>query len=355
MNIRRADRTPVVKNDRRGQSSQRVVCQPEVPLRYTLLVCALIACSTDPDVRFTQLATLPTATEGVVLWSDGQTAEAAMAEQVCTVDLYGGDVLGDTDLAPGQEQLLDGDGERTLIRADGVLYTMPAGVQVAEQVFDAHLVDGGVRALVAHDGRCAVTDGSTAVAIPKTRCDGPVSFDVDPVTGTAWIADGRSLSVLTVDGRFARRDGVDAEHVLWDAASGAVIATERGATLSRLEPDGHRTWTLELAGPALDLDLSQRAGVLAVMVDEPEGARLQIVDVESGEIVGEHPLPASGEVSLSEDGDRMALATDSEVLFYELTLDGRNLRLPEDSGAAGRWSGLGVAGVVAGMGLTVVD
>lgn len=323
-------------------------------MRHTLLVCALFACSTDPDVRFTPLATLPAATDGVVLWPDGETAEAAMADQVCTVDLREGDVLGDIDPSHGPEQLLDGDGERSLVRAEGALYTLPSGDHVADEVLDARLIHTGLRALISHEGQCAVTDGTTAVMIPETRCDGAVDFDVDPASGTAWIADGHSLSVLSEDGQFTRRDRVHAERVRWDAASGSVLITEAGATLSRLEVDGQRTWSVTLNGPILDLELSTAAGVAAVMIDEPAGARLQIIDVESGEVVGEHPLPGVADVTLSEAGDRMALATDDEVLFYELSADGRTLRLPEDGGSAGRWSGLGVAGVVAGIGLTVV-
>ncbi|MCO4747119.1 MAG: PQQ-binding-like beta-propeller repeat protein [Proteobacteria bacterium] len=322
-------------------------------MRNTLLVCALIACSTDPDVHFTQLASLPATTDGVVLWPDGETAEAAMADQVCTVDLHGGDILGDVDPSESREQLLDGDGTRSLVRAGGTLYLLPSGEAVVDGALAARLVDSGVRALLSHDGECVVTDGVTAVGIPETRCDGPVDFDVDPVSGTAWIADGHALSVLGPDGQFARRDGLRAERVRFDSASASVLITEDGNSLSRLDADGDRLWTVMMDGPILDLELSTRAGVAAVMVDEDQGGRLQIVDAESGDVVGEHPLPGTADVTLSEAGDRMALATEDEVLFYEVRSDGGALRLPQ-AGGAERWSGLGVAGVVAGIGFTVV-
>lgn len=323
-------------------------------MRHTLLLCALFACSSDPEVRFTPISTLQSPTDGVVLLADGRTAQAGMADQICTLDLEGADVLADVDPTPFHERLLDADGERSLLLSDMGLIRLPEGDVLAEEALHARLVDGGVRIVVAHEGLCAVSNGADAVAIPGTNCDVPVEITVDRASGTVFIADGAALTAVFSDGSFTRRDHIDAERVAWDAASGAVILTE-GRTLSRLEADGTRSWSTELRGPVLDLEHSSQAGVVIALIEDPAGARLQVVDADSGDTVGEHPLPSEADVTLSESGDRLALATPDAVMFYEVRSDGRGLRLPEGEGGVGRWSGLGAAGVVAGLGMTILS
>lgn len=321
-----------------------------------------VGCTSDPSVAFTAVSQIDVPTHGVVV-RDGALADAAMADQVCVLDVKAGRALFDSDLGVGTERLLDAYGDRTLAALGDQVAILPreGGSPTESWSIDARdgrLTDDGVVLVSQADG-CAVTfleDTTASFRVPGVDCEGPVAMAIDRPAGLVWLADGSSLARIGSDGAFARWDDVPADALSLDAAGGLVLGARGDDWLQTIDSDGEPVWNAVLDGPLVDLDVAPGSGIAGVVVGEPRGrSRLTLVDVATGVDVGDHPLPTDVEVSFSDDGTTMALTHPQGVLFYDVDVDRGALSLPDGpigSGAAGAAAGLG-AGAVVGTALMI--
>lgn len=320
-----------------------------------VLVLATTGCSADGDVGFTLRATLDAETDGVRLHDDGATGHAAMADQLCLFDLDAGAVLGDVNIGDGHETLLDADAEHTLARLND-LHVLDndgsKGHSFALHPLDARLLGDEVVALVSHDDTCAVTwlsQGTTGAgfAVPDMTCDASVGFAVDRDDGAAWIADGAVLTRVDRSGHFTRHEGALADMVSWNASTGGVVVGARGGDwVQGVTRDGEVAWSRTLDGALVDLDAAGDAGVDAIMVTDPRGGTLELVDSESGEPGAVHPLPDVAEMTFSNDGTDLALVVPDRVFLYDVETGMTLFDTPSVSHASevNPWVGPGLVG-----------
>ena len=321
-----------------------------------------VGCTSDPGVAFTAVSQINVATNGVVV-RDGAMADAAMAEQVCVLDVQAGRALFDSDLGVGTERLLDAYGDRTLAALGDEVATLPRdGGPVTESwaidARDGRLIDNGVVLVSQADG-CAVTfveDTTASFRVPGLDCGGARAMAIDRRAGFVWLADGRSLARIDREGEFSRWDDVPADALSLDAAGGLVLGALGDDWLQTITADGEPVWNVVLDGPLVDLEVAPGSGMAGVVVGESRGrSRLALVDVATGIDVGDHPLPTEVDVAFSGDGHTRALMHPEGVLFYDVEVDRGALDLPDGPigrGASGAAAGLG-AGAVLGTALMI--
>jgi hypothetical protein len=319
-----------------------------------LSIAALAGCSSDPSVGFTLLATLQADTDGVVMQDDAATADAAMADQICVIDVRDASVLIDADPGEGQEVLHDALGDRALAGVDGKLWSVDRSGEMVEglavEALAARLTHDGTVALVAHEGVCLVAferaDSSTAWAVPGTDCTGDVGFDVDRNTGTAWIADGQAVATVDPSGEFSRWDGIGADTIDLDVRTGHALVGARGeAWVQSVSDAGSVAWTTGLDGALYDLGVAGDGGVAGVMVDDATGGAFTLLETAEGARVAVHPLPEVASVAFSDNGASLGLGTDRDVYFYDVDVDVLMSDMPSSDNAAdvNAWEGVGFA------------
>lgn len=323
---------------------------------------AAVGCTSDPSVAFTAVSQIDVPTNGVVV-RDGALADAAMADQVCVLDVQAGRALFDSDLGVGTERLLDAYGDRTLAALGDEVSVLPReGGAVTESwsidARDGRLTDDGA-VLVSQEDGCAVTfieDTTASFRVPGIDCGGPMAMAIDRAAGFVWLADGRSLARIDRDGAFARWDDVPADALSLDADGGLVLGARGDDWLQTVDSDGEPVWNVVLDGPLVDLEVAPGSELVGVVVGDRRGrSHLALVDVATGVDVGRHPLPTEVEVAFSGDGNTMALMHPEGVLFYDVDVDRGALSLPDGPigrGAAGAAVGLG-AGAVVGTALMI--
>lgn len=321
-----------------------------------------VGCTSDPSVAFTAVSQLDVPTNGVVV-RDGALADAAMADQVCVLDVQAGRALFDSDLGVGTDRLLDAYGDRTLAALGDEVAVLPrdGGSPVESWTLDARdgrLTDDGVVLVSQVDG-CAVTfidDATASFRVPGVDCAGALAMAVDRPAGLVWLADGRALARIGSDGAFARWDDVPADALSLDAAGGLVLGALGDDWLQTIDSDGEPVWNVVLDGPLVDVEVAPGSGLAGVVVGDADSrSHLALVDVATGVDVGDHPLPTEVDVAFSGDGHTMALMHPEGVVFYDVDVDRGALALPDGPigrGAAGAAAGLG-AGAVLGTALMI--
>lgn len=298
-----------------------------------VIACLLaVACAPErTGATLSYRATLQAPTKGLGLHSDGNTGHAGMFDTNCPFETRMGSVTGDFDLPDAGEEITDvGTSE---LGPDSVLATLGDGVFVFDKddgtyvsfdwtvpgLTDAAFGPDGVVALH-DDGGCAVTwfDGAGAIATaPAPACDATTGFDVDPATGTAFVAGG-DVAIATADEVVTAEAGGDL--VAWDEATGlAYVASAGGTDVTAIEPDGRARWTATLDGLVVALDDAGGDGGVIVSVAAAEGGLVVLLDAETGDETSRVETPeAAAAVDTSADGSTVALVTAREAYFYGL-------------------------------------
>lgn len=332
-----------------------------------LTLAALSACSPASPVQLQLRSVLYTQPAGVAL-RDAQEASVGMNEQVCSINVGDGAVLGDSDPG-GRERVLDGLGDRVLVADAHSLFVLdrrPNGLTRVHFDVPAHtarLTDAGVVAVVPVEGGCGVawaagTAPAEAFAVPGLRCEGELDLAVDPESGRAFMVDGQDLFRVDPDGQFVRWDGVGADRLAWDLDAGLVTLGVRGeSALQTVDLDGRPVWSATVDGAIADVADSGPLGLIAVSVATDRGGSLVLVNARDGLAQAEYPLPEAPDVDFAEDGSTMALTGEGGVYFYDVTVLGGTLPDPQvvsvpRSNAA--LTGLGVAGAAGGALLAAV-
>jgi hypothetical protein len=333
--------------------------RPIIPL--TLLALAA-GCASDagPDLRLT--AVLDAETVGVRLHPGATTGVAGMMDQLCTFDAGSGEVLGEMNLGAGREDLLDAHGPHSLARHGGRLYKVQvgdtSGLSWGLDALDAGLGDRETLAVVPYEDSCAVAwldDGGEhrAFAVPGTDCSGAVQLAVDPEQHVAWLSDGETLARVRPGGQVLLHEGVNADQLAFNAATGGVVLGRTGETwVQGLDAAGELAWERTLPHPLVSLDAAGGPGLVALVGEDERGGVLEILDPEAGGAVAVHPLPEPAQVSTSSDGERLALVTGDRAYLYEVHHGGTLVDGPTTSTVADR-DAARAGGVIAGGGATV--
>lgn len=329
------------------------------PLAF--VIPTLTACSTDAPVDLRVKSVLYASTSGVAL-RDGLGAHVGMEAQVCAIDVGTGAVLGDGDPG-GRERVLDGLGDRVLVRDEASLFVLDTQPNATTRLRfgvasdHARLLDDGLVAVVPVDDGCAVayTGGEAeevAWGVPGLDCDAITDLAVDRDSGRAFLVDGASLVRVDRDGVFARWEGVNADRVVLDAGGREVLLGQRGGdAVQAVDVNANPLWSATFDGTIADVASTGPLGLFAVSVSNDAGGTLVLVNTADGGARAEYPLPEAPLVDFAEDGSGVALTTPGAVYFYDVDARGGVLATPTVVSAPSNrpvLAGLGVAGTAGG-------
>lgn len=310
-----------------------------------LLVASLLAvsaCSADRSVDLPLRSVLAAATEGVAVHDGARYADAGMIDAICLVDTKSAMVVGDHDLLDGSERVFDAHRGVTLAGSGRALFEIPTegeatALPLDVDAIDGRLLDDGVAVLfataitrppVGRDATAAAVygcgvafhgdAGTTAWGI-EAACDATTGFAVDRATGTAWIADGASLTAVRPDGTATRFEDADADLVAWDAADEVVVFAQSGGDfVGALHADGTVAWSVGVEGAVADLGAAGGAGLVVVSVATDAGGEIVVLGGAAGEQIVSHLTPEAPDVTFASDGLSLALATGDAVYFYDV-------------------------------------
>lgn len=310
----------------------------------SLTILGVIALSTgcaaiDSDLQYRGTLN-DTPTNGVVLFEDGSAGHAAMGGTTCQIEPNGG-IQNDVDVVEdAEEEILDGsktgDGSTVLARTRGQLHIMQqdgistnvgfdipdteiAHVQVPG-ITDARFVADGIMTLA--DCTVAWTDLHGEVMdsqeLDVAVCTGMNgSFDVDRVSGTAFVNTDKAIYSVTKDAVTLLASSGDT-YAVSQELQGLAIADAGSANLTFTNYAGEAQWTANLSGNVVDIADFGARGWVGVMTDGAEGAQLQMLDGATGAVVKSFHLPDVAEVVPSANGEVLALVLPNAVHYYNL-------------------------------------
>ena len=153
------------------------------------------------------------------------------------------------------------------------------------------------------------------------KTDVPCGDDltVDPGTGNAWLP-GEPVLLATPDGRLTPLD-VDADLVVWDAASAAIYAARSGDdTVLALEDDGSHRWEAGVDGPIHALTHAGARSAAVVSWETREGrGTLTWLDGETGAPWASTDTPAPApRLTSSANGRMLAVVLPEEAHFFRV-------------------------------------
>jgi hypothetical protein len=320
-----------------------------------LLILAATGCATQSPELLLR-AELTARTAGVVLHDDGLSGAAAMADQVCLFDALAGEVTGDLELDGGQERLLDAWGTHALAATDTAVWQISREIEgTPEKLQQLHAIDGrlitdGVALLHSYEGRCAVTfegSGDSVSMVTQLDCSGTVGFSADRTSGTVFIADGSDVIALDRTGTFTAFQGANVNRITWNPVAQNLVGARVGESmLHAWTVKGEALWQVALSGPLHDLDIAGDKGFVAVMASSDTGAEFRMLDGTTGGSLVEWPTPSLAEVSVSADGDGLALITEDIVYLYDVIASPSAFGLPSAEQAAALQPLIGADGMV---------
>ncbi len=303
----------------------------------TILPMALLAACQGPEIELSHMSTLQEATNGVVVYDDGQKVHAAMRGTTCAFDTLNGWFIADHDLPTENERIVDTlNGEVLGASAEGA-HLLDRGRDVAiPKLREARLWDGGLVTLHRADGGCvAGWEGEPEVVVPSAACDASAAVSVDPSEGVLYV--GTPDGTLQIDRQGAASFEEAADLSAFDVTTGLLYLAMKGEPhVWATSADGGLAWHTELPGAVTSLDDMGRRGMVLVMMRDPEGGgRFVVLDGETGERHVEHDAPSSEvEVTVSEDGTTVAVTLQEEaVYFYDVTEEGETPKKRETLGS----------------------
>lgn len=296
------------------------------------VIPSLVACTAESaPTDFGYRSSLARETAGLELHYDGEGGHAGMFDTNCPFETRNGMVTGDYDLPGSGEHIQDAEptvlGEITIAavvdddvhvldKTDGIYTHVPVS---APGVVQARLLVDGVVTL--HQD-CSVQtrtlDGDVVESTPLADCGG-ADFEVDPVSGTTFVARGERPVLLTADGP-RELDGA-ADLVSWDPATNAFYTAVRGTSVvEALEADGTLRWSIETPGPIHALDDAGEANGVAVVMEQPDGRGwIGLYDSTTGDETKRGVTPSAADaLSVSGNGMVIALVRADETYFYDI-------------------------------------
>lgn len=281
-----------------------------------------------------------TVTNGVVLFEDGSGGHAAMSGTTCEIETNGG-IQNDVEIIEGQDEEIldgskDGDGSVVLARTRGQLHIMTQGSIVEDLNFnfaqpdflhvdvpnitDAALIDDGIATLAGCevqwlDAKGELVDANLIDLADCTGMDG--TFDVDRLTGTAYVGNGDSLFAVSPDAVTELASAGDI-FVVSQQLQGLALA-DAGSNMVRFSDlNGVEQWSAQLDGSVTDVADFGARGWIAAMVQHDAGATLQVLDAATGARVKSFTLPAAAEIVPAANGETLALVLPEAVHYYNL-------------------------------------
>ncbi|MEQ1507454.1 MAG: hypothetical protein ABMB14_34815 [Myxococcota bacterium] len=304
-------------------------------------VAALLAatgCQSENELSYT--ATLQAETNGLALSDNGLDAHGGMSQTTCTIDTNWGCPIDDADLPTADERVVDSYKGRTLGTSTFGLHTIvgndyvPEDDQPLENVRTAGLYDLGQ--VVVHGGGDACwlrRDGGEPIAIPAEACDDGVRYTVDRKNGTLFASThGGAVLRLDLSGPVALDDQGDL--VAYDTSLGLLFTANTGGTeLRALDVNGTERWSVTTRGPITDLAARGSRNEVLAMITRRDGlGGMERRDGATGELLGSSVLPTDdGTIVVSDNGQTVAVVLDDEVNFFDLTTDGDEPPVVDDT------------------------
>ena len=307
-------------------------------IRLLLPLSFLVGCGGDEIVYLDLMSTMQSETRGVVLYDDGQRGHAAMNGQTCEFDTLNGWLITDHDLPTESESIQDTYGDEVLGRSDEGAHKVHAQADLfAPGLVQSRLMaDGEVAMVRGGEGLCSLEVGAFDLALAPSFCDPGLHMDTDRER-TVFLSDGDEVLAIDLPTGQSQTIADGVELVVYDRAADMIYTAHLGGIeVTGRFPTGEVRWVTEVAGPIHALDDMGRRGLALVMVEDVDTGRgvMQMIEGDSGEIVGEHGTPdPEVDVEVSDDGTTLALTRPTEVFFYDITAEGEE---PKDRKTLGR-------------------
>ena len=284
-----------------------------------------------PIVEVQTRSTTYASVSGICLEDDGRKAWGGLGYVTCPITTRGGELGQDErDYGDGHDHPEDCDEDELFVLAGygaSATWHAPTG-RVAlkmDSVFTGGLMQSGVVALGLSGGACLATlleDVGSApieVDLPPAVCSEHTDLSIDRASNTAWFANG-TLWRLAGDGTFdALSDHAGNLLVYDDATATLLTATEGTPTLSSLDLEGLERWSVELAGPLIELAALGDTGVVVALSSTTPSPTLHFIDANTGdELRSEATLPDVDDLTTSADGSVIGATAFRQVYFYDV-------------------------------------
>lgn len=303
--------------------------------KYLVGLAALPLAACQSGVTFDLQSTMDAQTRGVALFDWSNTGVAGMLDQTCAFDFRQGVVLGDVVDLPGtDDRVVDGDGSQAIVTSAGIAYTVsewgdtfPIGG--ATVVVDAAFARSGIVTVGLREGTCGAdfTGLGTFTSLADMDCS-RLRIDSGFGTDAAFVADG--TTVARVDAAGVTPIEAYADLLSWDDRTGTlVIALAGGEHVRGLDAEGNTEWTIEVDGTVESIDTLGRDGMTVVTFERADGlGEVVVVSNQDGSVHADHVTPSVTGVTVSPNGDSVALVTEDNVHFYDVTPEGVGFAVP---------------------------
>lgn len=249
-------------------------------------------------------------THGLHIPDGRQWAAAGMSGLTCQLDMAFGGTGTDLNIDPGDEQVVDGNGQIVLIatlRDHYQVVNFPSGNFGDDWSVPtggvSRLTDGGHVDVALEHGSCDVSfhgDVQGTVALPEAYCTngGDVAVSAD---GTVWVGADETIARVTPDGYV--EVPVGGQTLAVDSLTGAVLVTSVGSSVvTGLLADGSVAWRNDAGGVVAGMNARDGQAVVVLDGSTSSDSVLVVLDTLTGAETsrqGARGIP-SGSVEMSD-------------------------------------------------------
>ncbi|MCB9764251.1 MAG: hypothetical protein H6739_31050 [Alphaproteobacteria bacterium] len=291
-------------------------------------------------LRFNDLSTAYSVSNGVALSADGETAAGGISSLVCGVAVQTGGVISSEEYT-AVTPVVDSNGEQLLAFNNTTLHISDIHtrqyVQVkADDVITAALDRDGVVSMIHRDDLgCALSeviasssqvgsrDISSSLALDSAVCDAATQLLPDPQSDVAFIGVADALLHVSNTGAVSELDCEDCDLMAWDSNAQRLYAAESGDDVLRVfNEDGAMVAWFRVDKPILALDVSGSGYLLMINELSEQHVTLSAFDVAPGlatEVARrEGMFNAVERFETATEVDRFALVYSNQVTFLDL-------------------------------------